>query len=610
MVLERVLPTAASDGSSRVNDIAIKLANVNGTGSSSASNLLMQAFFRMGIPVSGKNLFPSNIQGLPTWYEIRVNARGHTARVRDFDLMVAMNTNTYAADVDEVRSDGYLVWDATWPMDSALVRTDVTYLGVPVARMCAENFRSPRERTLMQNIVSAGAIVALLDIDLDTVSTLLADKFAGKERLRESNQRALMLGYRYARDHFDCPLPCHVQVMDGTAGSILIDGNTAAALGCLYAGATVAAWYPITPSTSLMDAFTQLCARYRRDAATGRKNYLILQAEDELAAIGIVIGASWNGARAVTSTSGPGISLMGELIGLAYYTETPVVIVDVQRAGPSTGMPTRTQQGDILTCAYASHGDTKHILLFPGNPSECFDFAVRSFDLAERFQTPVMMLSDVDIGMNDWMIPRLSWDDSRLPERGPVLDAEQLETRIEAYHRYANPNSDHVAARTLPGVDEKGAYFARGSGHDQFGSYTESPGDYQQVIDRLARKHAAAAAHVPPPQIERHGARAALVTVGGCDPAVREAIELLAAQGLPFDYMRVRGFPFGPAVQDFLDDHDSVFVVEQNRDAQLRSLLVLETAVPKDRLRSVLAYGGLPLCAAEVVDSIRAQMET
>jgi 2-oxoglutarate ferredoxin oxidoreductase subunit alpha len=475
--------------------------------------------------------------------------------------------------------------------------------------MCTESFRSPRERTLMQNVVTAGALVALLAIDLDTVSNLLAEKFAGKDRLRDSNQRALMLGYDYAREHFDCPLPCHVEVMEGTADSILIDGNTAAALGCLYAGVTVAAWYPITPSTSLMDAFAQLCRRFRRDPVSGRNNYLILQAEDELAALGIVIGASWNGARAVTSTSGPGISLMGELIGLAYYTETPVVIVDVQRAGPSTGMPTRTQQGDILTCAYASHGDTKHILLFPGNPAECFDFAVRSFDLAEQFQTPVMMLSDVDIGMNDWVVPRLSWDDSWVPEHGPVIDAPALESRVEAYHRYANPNADEVSPRTLPGISERGAYFARGSGHNQLGGYTETPDEYLEVVDRLARKHAAAASAVPPPQIERRGARTALLTVGGCDPAVREAIELLATEGLRLDYMRIRGFPFAAAVEDFLADHDTIFVVEQNRDAQLRSLLVLETTVPKDRLRSVLVYGGFPLSAAEVVDSVRTQME-
>jgi 2-oxoglutarate/2-oxoacid ferredoxin oxidoreductase subunit alpha len=610
MVLEHLAPDTPHRGIRRVVDLAIKLANVNGTGSSSANNLLMQAFFRMGIPVSGKNLFPSNIQGLPTWYEIRVNGSGHTARVREFDVMVAMNTQTHAQDIREVRAGGYVVWDSTWPLDPLATREDVSYLGVPVAQICNEAFRSPRARTLMQNIVSCGAVVALLAIDLDIVSSLLAEKFAGKDKLRESNQRALMLGYDYAREHLVCPLPCHVHVMDGNAESILIDGNTAAALGFLYAGATVAAWYPITPSTSLMDAFTQLCRRYRRDPETGRNNYLILQAEDELASIGIVIGASWNGARAFTSTSGPGISLMNELIGLAYYTETPVVIVDVQRAGPSTGMPTRTQQGDILTCAYASHGDTKHILLFPGDPAECFDFAARSFDLAERFQTPVMMLSDVDIGMNDWVIPRLTWDDSRMPDRGRVLDAKQLESRIVRYHRYANADSDHVAARTLPGVDAKGAYFARGSGHNEFGGYTETPEEYMAVVDRLASKHAAAAMHVPEPEVESRGVRAALVTVGGCGPAVREAIEVLDAQGVELDYMRIRGFPFSPAVQDFLDEHDTVFVIEQNRDAQLRSLLVLETTVAKDRLRSVLAYGGMPLSAAEVIDGVRVQMET
>jgi 2-oxoglutarate ferredoxin oxidoreductase subunit alpha len=609
MVLESVTPDTEGRAGSRVNDFALKLANVNGTGSSSANNLLMQAFFRMGIPVSGKNLFPSNIQGLPTWYEIRVNSSGHTARAREYDVMVAMNTQTYAQDIREVRPGGHVLWDSSWPMDRALVRQDVSYLGVPVARMCNESFRGPRERTLMQNIVCAGALVALLAIDLDIVSALLAEKYAGKAKLRESNERALMLGYEFARAAFDCPLPCRVEVMDGTAGCILIDGNTAAALGCLYAGATVAAWYPITPSTGLMDAFTQLCRRHRRDPKTGQNNYVIIQAEDELAAIGIAIGASWNGARAVTSTSGPGISLMSELIGLAYYTETPVVIVDVQRAGPSTGMPTRTQQSDILTCAYASHGDTKHILLFPANPSECFDFAVRSFDLAEHFQTPVLMLSDVDIGMNDWVIPQLQWDDSRVPDRGRVLGARELESRVEAYHRYTNADADHVAARTLPGVSAKGAYFARGSGHNRDGGYTETPDEYRDVVDRLASKHAAAALHVPSPEIERRGARAALLTVGGCDPAVREAVAMLHAQGLTLDYMRVRAFPFAPAVQDFLDEHDLIFVVEQNRDAQLRGLLVLETTTPKDRLRSVLAYSGLPLSAGEVVDSVRAQME-
>jgi 2-oxoglutarate ferredoxin oxidoreductase subunit alpha len=412
--------------------------------------------------------------------------------------------------------------------------------------------------------------------------------------------------------------------MDATRDRILIDGNTATALGCLYAGATVAAWYPITPATSVMDAFKAFCERYRRDAA-GRNNYAILQAEDELAAIGMVLGASWNGARAFTSTAGPGISLMNELLGLAYYAEIPAVVIDVQRVGPSTGMPTRTQQADILECAYASHGDTKHILLFPGNPAECFDFAVQSFDLAERFQPPVIMLSDLDIGMNDWVVPRLTWDDSYLPDRGRVLGAEDLE-KIAEFYRYTNEDENHVAPRTLPGVHPKGAFMIRGSGHDKFGGYTEIPEEYQEVLDRLARKHAAAAKYVPAPIVQAIGDRRqatadhlpptayrlppkiGVVTLGGCDPAVREALDLLAERGVDADYMRVRGFPFDESVEAFLDAHDLCFVVEQNRDAQLRSLLVLETRVPQHKLRSVLVYGGFPLSARHVVDGIMSQL--
>ncbi len=395
----------------RVNDCAIKLANVNGTGSASANGLLMQAVFRMGIPVSGKNLFPSNIQGLPTWYEIRVNKDGHTARALDYDLMVAMNAQTYARDIREVRAGGYVLYDSSWPLERSLYREDANFLPVPLAQMCNEHFRDPRERILMKNIAYAGTLVATLDIDMPIVEELLTERFAGKKALRESNRQALRLGYEYAKEHFDCPLPFHLEKMDANNDKILIDGNTATALGCLYAGATVAAWYPITPATSVMDAFRQFCDKYRRDPETGRNNCVILQAEDELAAIGMVIGACWNGARAFTSTAGPGISLMNELLGLAYYSEVPAVVIDVQRVGPSTGMPTRTQQGDLLECAYASHGDTKHILLFPANPAECFDFAVKSFDVAERFQTPVIMMSDLDIGMNDWVVPRLTWDD-------------------------------------------------------------------------------------------------------------------------------------------------------------------------------------------------------
>ncbi len=594
---------------SGVNDFAIKLANVNGTGSASANGLLMQAIFRMGIPVSGKNLFPSNIQGLPTWYEIRVNAAGYTARALEYDLMVAMNAQTYARDIHEVRSGGYVLYDSSWPLDRSLWRDDINFLPIPLAEMCNARFHDSRERTLMKNISYLGALVAFLEIDMGVVENLLAEKFAGKKALRESNHSALSIGYDYAREHFACPLPIHLQTMEANKDKILIDGNTAAALGCVYAGATVAAWYPITPSTSLMDAFRSFCEKYRRDSETGRNNYLVLQAEDELAAIGMVIGASWNGARAFTSTSGPGISLMNELLGLAYYSEIPCVVVDVQRVGPSTGMPTRTQQGDLLECAYASHGDTKHILLFPANPGECFEFAVQAFDLAERFQTPVIMLTDLDIGMNDWVVPRLTWRDSYRPDRGRVLSETDLRD-VPAFHRYSDEDDLYVTPRTLPGIDAKGAYVTRGSGHNRLGGYTEIPDEYQQVVDRLAKKHKSAASVVPPPKIDdgRHAA-IGLVTIGGCDPAVREAVDLLARQGIAADYLRICGFPFHKSIEEFLYAHEVCFVIEQNRDAQLRSLLLLETCVPKDRVRSVLVYGGFPLSASHVVDSVTHQLQ-
>ena len=589
---------------SGVNDFAIKLANVNGTGSASANGLLMQAMFRMGVPVSGKNLFPSNIQGLPTWYEIRVNKDGYTARSLDYDLMTAMNAQTYSRDIQEVRPGGYVLYDSSWPLEASLGRRDVTLLGVPFARLCNEIFSGSRARILMKNVAYAGSLAAALNIDMEVIEGLLAEQYAGKRALRDSNRKALRLGYDYARDHFECPLPFHLESMDSNGGKILIDGNTATALGCVYAGATVAAWYPITPSTSVMDAFKGFCEKYRRDPDTGRNNFLILQAEDELAAIGMVIGASWNGARAFTSTSGPGISLMNELLGLAYYAEVPAVVIDVQRVGPSTGMPTRTQQGDLLECAYASHGDTKHILLFPANPAECFEFAAKAFDLAERFQTPVMMMSDLDIGMNDWVVPQLKWDDAYRPDRGRVLTAEDL-ARIPKFQRYNPEDENHIAARTLPGVDAKGAYFTRGSGHSKSGGYTETPDEYQEVLDRLARKHKAAAAFVPPPVIVTGpGAAFGVVTLGGCDPAVREAIDILAARGVHADFLRVRGFPFGEAVERFLEEHEFCFVVEQNRDGQLRSLLTLETRVPKEKLRSILVYGGFPLSARHVVEEI------
>ncbi|MGO8996153.1 MAG: 2-oxoacid:acceptor oxidoreductase subunit alpha [Polyangiaceae bacterium] len=603
--MQRALEVRVPD---RINDFAFKLANVNGTGSASANGLLMQAIFRMGIPVSGKNLFPSNIQGLPTWYEIRVDKNGHTARTSVYDLIVTMNAETYARDVHEVRSGGWIVYDSSWPLASSLMRPDVTFLGVPYAKLCNEAFTESRERTLMKNIAYAGTLAALLDIDMTIIAQMLKEKFSRKPALMESNEKAIRLGYDYAKKNFACPLPIRLEKMNANADKVLIDGNTATALGAVYAGATVAAWYPITPSTSVLDAFKSFCETYRTDKKTGERRYCILQAEDELAAVGMVIGAAWNGARAFTSTAGPGISLMNELIGLAYYAEIPLVIVDVQRVGPSTGMPTRTQQGDIMLCAYASHGDTKHILLFPANPAECFSLCVKAFDLAERFQTPVFMLTDLDIGMNDWVVPRLEWDDAYRPDRGRVMTREDLEA-MPKYYRYSPEDELGVAARSLPGVHEKGAFFTRGSGHNKLGGYTEIPDEYQDVMDRLSRKHRAARNLVPEAIIERRRkATFGVVTVGGCDLAVREALADLERRGVRGDYLRVRGFPFGDEVEAFLHEHHVVFVVEQNRDAQLRSLLILETAVHKERLRSILAYGGFPLQASQVAKGIESQL--
>ena len=588
-----------------INDFAIKLANVNGTGSASANGLLMQSMFRMGIPVSGKNLFPSNIQGLPTWYEIRVSGEGYGARALDYDLMVAMNAQTYAKDVKEVRSGGYVLYDSSWPLPSELYREDVTFLGVPLAQMLTDLGVEARTHILLKNIMYSGSLAALLDLDMEVIEELIRESYGKKQALLDINRKVLHQGYEYAQKNLASPLPFHCQRMNENENKILIDGNTAAALGAIYAGATVAAWYPITPSTSVMDSFKAFAERYRIDPETKKNNFAFLQAEDELAAIGMVIGASWAGARAFTATAGPGISLMSELIGLAYYAEIPAVLFDVERTGPSTGMPTRTQQSDILLCAYASHGDTKHILLFPNDPKECFDFAVKSFDLAEQFQTPVFMLSDLDIGMNDWVVDRFTWDDNYKPNRGKVLTSEELDA-IKTYYRYSPEDENYVAARTLPGINAKGSFFTRGSGHNRLGGYTETPAEYQEVMERLAKKHKAAAKFVPEPVIERkHNATFGIITMGGCDRACREAIDLLEADGIVANYMRVRGFPFGREVEQFIMENDFSYVVEQNRDAQLRALLALETHVPKEKLLSITVYGGFPLSAKSVVEGIQ-----
>jgi 2-oxoglutarate ferredoxin oxidoreductase subunit alpha len=589
----------------RTNDFVIKVATVNGTGSASANGMLMQAIFRMGVPVSGKNVFPSNIQGLPTWYEIRVNRNGYTARSPIFDLMVAMNPKTYDQDITEVRSGGFVLYDSSWPLDEEVRRDDVTFLGVPLSHMCVEAFKGSRERILMKNIAYVGAVAAFLAIDLEVIQGMFEAKFASKQHLMDSNNLAVRLGFDYAKEHFDCPLPIRLEPMEANGDSVLMTGNMAAALGCVYAGATVGAWYPITPATSLMDSFQGFCGRLRKDPETGKNLYCIIQAEDELAAIGMVLGAGWMGARAFTPTSGAGISLMNEFIGLAYYAEIPAVIFDVQRTGPSTGMPTRTQQGDIFTLAFASHGDTKHILLFPSDPRECFYFAVEAFDVAERFQTPVFVVSDLDIGMNDWVCEKLEWDDAYVPDRGKVLSAEDLQG-MDAFYRYLDADGDGVPARSLPGVDPKGAYFTRGSGHDRFGRYTEDGELYQDVVDRIARKIDGAAEALPAPEIRSvDEATVGLVTVGGCRGAVLEAVDLLAEEGIALDFLRVTGFPFANAVEEFLLEHDLNIVVEQNRDGQLKRLLMLETAVPKSKLASVLDYGGSPISAAVVARGVR-----
>ncbi len=456
----------------------------------------------------------------------------------------------------------------------------------------------------MKNICYAGALAALLDLDLERIRELLAQTYAKKPQLVDSNMKAIQLGYDYARANLTCPLPLRVEPMDATAGNVLIDGNTAAALGCVFAGATVAAWYPITPSTSLMDAYKGFCDRTRVDAGTGRKNFAFIQAEDELAAIGMVIGASWNGARAFTATSGPGISLMNEFLGLAYYAEVPAVVFDIQRVGPSTGMPTRTQQCDLMAAAYASHGDTRHVCLYPSNPEECFYMAVQAFDLAERLQTPVLVMSDLDIGMNDWLCRDLKWDDSYRPDRGKMLTPEEIE-KLEKFHRYFDKDGDGIPYRTLPGVSPKAAYFARGSGHNQYGAYTEDSAEYQIVIDRLLKKWATARKLVPRAVIDATGGSdIGIVSLGSCDGAIREAIDVLKVHGVSVNYMRVRSFPFTEDVERFLANHRVLFVVEQNRDAQFRSLLTLETAVEKSKLRSLLHYSGLPISSSFIVEGV------
>ncbi len=607
-----------------VNDFVVKFANVNGTGSASANHMFAKAIFRMGIPVSPRNIFPSNIQGLPTWYEVRVSSKGYLGRRGGVDLMVSVNAQTIERDVASVEPGGYFLYDSTKPLAQHLKRDDLTYFGVPLIEMCMREFKEPRLQQLLKNVVYVGALAALLDITFPILKDLLSDQFKGKEKLISPNVHALEMGYQFATENFDCPLPIRVEKGGDVAPHILesehilMNGNTAAALGAIYGGATVAAWYPITPSTSVVDAFSKYCERMRIDPGTGKKNFAILQAEDELAAMGMVVGAGWNGARSFTATSGPGLSLMGEFLGLAYFAEVPVVLIDVQRSGPSTGMPTRSQQSDILAAAYASHGDTKHILLFPATPCECFEMTVQALDLAERFQTPVIMMSDLDLGMNDWMSPPLEWDDSYEMDRGKVLDGEALD-RAEKWGRYLDVDGDGICYRTLPGAHpDKGAFFTRGSSKNEMAVYSESGDDYVQNVDRLLRKFETAKSYVPEPKphppIEVKKPKTqkklgALFFGTSASPAY-EAVEKLADEGYLIDTLRIRAFPFHRSLDEFIHEHDQVFVIEQNRDGQMRQLIMNECQVAPDKLTSVLNYSGMPITARTIAAQIRKTLNT
>ena len=590
-----------------VNDFVIKFANVNGTGSASANNMFAKALFRMGLPVAPKNIFPSNIQGLPTWYEVRVSEKGYLGRRGGVDIAVSVNPQSMAEDIQELEPGGYFVYDNTKPLDLRLLRDDVSIIGIPLTRICNDEYKDPRQRQLFKNVIYVGALAALLDMDFSVLQGLVEDQFKGKDKLIQPNIHALELGHQWATTHLDCPLGIRVETRTGQEDAVLLDGNTALGLGAIYGGATVAAWYPITPSTSVVDAFDKYCRRLRVDADTGRRNYAIVQAEDELAAIGMVIGASWNGSRAFTATSGPGISLMSEFLGLAYFAEIPTVLFNVQRAGPSTGMPTRTQQADVLSCAYASHGDTKQVLLFPSTPKECFDLGAMSFDLAERLQTPIILMTDLDLGMNDNISQPLVWDDQRKYDRGKVMTEAELEAGTE-FGRYLDVDGDGICYRTYPGTHAtRGSFFTRGTSRDEYAIYTEKGEAYEQNMLRLMRKWDTIPEYLPAPELIEcsEGAESAVLYYGTSEASAREALDGLSQEGIRLNAMRVRAFPFGDSVKEFIDRHDQVFVIEQNRDAQLRTLLLSEFGFAPDQLKPVLSFDGAPISARNIRKQIK-----
>ncbi len=598
------------------NDFVIKFANVNGSGSASANELFARAIMRMGVPVAPRNIFPSNIQGMPTWYEMRVSAAGWLGRRGGCDLMVAMNPQTWDRDVAEIEPGGYLVYDSTKSLPRSRFREDITVLGIPLTAMCNREYTDARQRQLFKNIMYVGALTALLGIDFAVVERLVADQYRGKDKLIGANVNALRLGFDHARANLPCPIGLRVERADGVGDKIFINGNDACGLGAVYGGATVAAWYPITPSTSVIEAFSSYCRKYRTDPDNGMARYAIVQAEDELASIGMVIGAAWNGSRAFTATSGPGISLMQEFFGLAYFAEVPAVIFDVQRGGPSTGMPTRTQQSDLISCAYASHGDTKHVLLFPEDPYECFTLGAQAFDLADRLQTPVFVLLDLDIGMNDRLCRPFDWDDSRRYDRGKVMTAEMLDAG-KNFGRYLDVDGDGIPWRTIPGTHPtKGAFFSRGTTRNAYAKYSEAGTDYIYNMERLRHKLETAKKLVPAPVLQpaSQPTRFGAIHYGSTSPAMAEALSLLEQQGIHVDALRVRGFPFADEVIEFIHAHDEVFVVEQNESGQLRMLLLTEGEIDPKKLIRVLHYDGTPITArfiaGRIADALSARKVT
>jgi 2-oxoglutarate ferredoxin oxidoreductase subunit alpha len=647
---------------SKINDFVVRFANVNGTGSASANALFTKAVFRMGVPATPKNIFPSNIQGLPTWYEVRVSEKGYLGRREGVDLMVSVNPQSMKKDYADVRPGGYFVYDSSKPLPPGYNRDDITHIGIPLMEMCNAEFTDARQRQLFKNIVYVGALVALFKIEFGVIEELIGQQFKGKEKLIEPNIRALKMGENWVLENFDKAFDLRVERRDLIGDKILYGGNSACALGAIYAGATVAAWYPITPSTSVVDAFAKYCSKYRVDPKTGKNNFAIVQAEDELAAIGMVMGAMWNGARAFTATSGPGVSLMQEFLGLGYFAEVPTVLIDVQRTGPSTGMPTRTQQSDTLLAAYASHGDTKHPLFFPSTPKECFEMTAQAFDLTEQLQTPVIVMTDLDLGMNDHVTEPLVWNDDQQHERGKVLTAEHLDQIYKAasngngnghvlheknngsstqgsansaleqfkgkWGRYLDIDGDGVPYRTIPGTHStRGSFVTRGSSRDEYAVYTEDADAYKRFVDRLAKKWETAKELVPEPMFYKSeqpksaggqfdsstswpppnggGSNTGVIFFGTSTDSALEALDLLQANGISLDAMRPRAFPFGKAFREFVDSHERVFVIEQNRDAQFRSLVMIELGTDPSKLISVLNYDGMPITADNIYRQIR-----